>query len=284
MPTFPATGALPIDGGELPVRSEADVLALFPVEVRNSLSAPVRDALIRALTAILQEWQRRSRKGAALSDVLRATGAALEGLAADHGVFKQAGESPEALRGRVLALSDLVTPESIVDAVNTILEPFTNLRAKYFESELDQWFVNNGTAAWDSYVFDGTAEASPTYPDRLYEDDAASNGGDFIENREVIGAWVFADEFGRHFVLRLPQLEAVDDLGSFAFSDTAVDDGMFVSDGSDTSGAESDGSVISFVFNDEGLSDDLYAAIVSTVELIKGQGMRWSAIVDPLLT
>ena len=53
--------------------------------------------------------------------------------------------------------------------------------------------------------------------------------------------------------------------------------------GSDTSGAESDGSVIAFIFTDQVQSDEVYAAIVSTVDAIRGQGMRWMAYVDPLL-
>lgn len=283
MPTLPFSAPVAIDGGELPVRSTEDVLALLPAEVRRSVSAPVRDALVAALTEILREYQRRSSQGAALGDPLRATGAPLHGLASDHEVWKQPGESEEDLRARMLALAEVVTPDVIITAVNRILEPFTDLRAKYFESELDQWFVGDGTEAWDSFVFDGLEEASPYYPDRFYPEDEAENGVAF-ESREVLGAWVFSDGLGRHFVLRLPVLDAIDDLGSYAFDDTVEDDGMFVADGTDDSGAESDGSVISFVVEDEARADELYAVIVSTVELIKGQGMRWSAYVDPLLT
>lgn len=286
MPSFPTSGSVPLAGGELPVRSPGDVLALLPPEVRNSVSAPVRDALAEALTAILQEYQRRSSRGAALGDILRAKGKALDGLAADRQVYRQPGETDEALRMRVLALADMVTPAAIVAAVNFILAPFTTLRCKYFESELDQWFVNDGSiATFDSFVHvaDNVAQSSPRYPDRMYADEATENDGDVVEAREVLGAWSFADDIGRYFVLRLPQLEAVDDLGSYAFDDTVTDDGMFVADGSDTSGAESDGSVTSFLYTDQVQSDELYAAIVSTVEILKGQGFRWQAYVDPLL-
>ena len=286
MPSFPISAPAPIDGGELPVRSADDVLALLPPDVRRSTSAPVRDALVGALTEILREYQRRSSRGAALGDILRATGRHLEGIADDHEVSKQPGEADDALRARVLGLAELVTPAAIVDAVNAILAPFTALRAKYFESEVDQWFVHDGTLEeWDSFVFeDETAAAAPRYPDRLYEDDAAENDGVFVEAREVLGPWLFADDLGRYFIIRLPQLEAVDDLGTHAFDESAEDEGMFVADGSDTAGAESDGTVTSFLFTDQVQSDELYAAIVSTVELLKGQGMRWMAYVDPLLS
>lgn len=284
MPLFPISGPAPLGGGVLPVASEADVLAVFPVEVRRELTAPVRDGLVAALTEILKEYQRRSSQAAAFSDLLRSEGTHLEGLAADHEVYKQPGESDEDLRARVLGIPELVTPAAILAAVNAILEPWTDIQAKYFESELDQWFVTDGTAEFDSFVFDDEEVASPHYPDRLYADDEDENEGDVVEGREVLGAWVFADVLGRHFLLRVPPLEAVDDDGSYAIDDDDDTDGMWIADGSDTSGAESDGSVISFIFTDQTFSDDLYAAIVSVVELLKGQGMRWSAIVDPLLT
>lgn len=285
MPLLPISGPTPLAGGALPVASDADVLAVFPAEVRRSLTAPVRDALVAALTEIIKEYQRRSSKAAALSDLLRSEGTHLESLCAEHGVFKQSGESDEDLRARTLGIPELVSPSAILAAVDAILAPWTSARAKYFESELDQWFVGvDGTATWSSFVFDGTAGATPHYPDRLFADDVVENSGDSIDGREVTDAWVFADTLGRYFVLRLPPLESVDDEGSYVFATSGVADGMFIADGSDTAGAESDGSVTSFVFTDQAFSDDLYAAIVSAVELLKGQGIRWQAIVDPLLT
>lgn len=285
MPTLPIDGPIPLSGGPVPVQSSADVLALLPVDVRRSVSAPVRDALVAALTAILQEYQRRSSQGAGCADILRAEGDELAALASDHQGFKQPGESDESLRARVLGIADLVTPETILAAVNAILAPFTTIEAKYFESEVDQWFVHDGTVtAWDSFVYDDEDAASPRYPDRLYVDDEDENGGDSIEARQVLGAWAFTDGLGRYFVLRIPPLEAVDDSGTYAFSSDTVDDGMFVADGSDTGGSESSGAVTSFVFTDQVQSDELYAAIVSTVDLLRGQGIRWQAYVDPYLT
>jgi hypothetical protein len=270
------------NGDVLPVISDDDVLAVFPAEVRRASTAPVRDALAAALTAILEEYQTRSGNASLLADILRATGNHLEELCAERGVFKQPGESESSLRTRALGIPDVVSPSAILAAVNAILAPHTAIEAKYFESELDAWFVDDGTATWSAFVFDGVDSATPHYPDRLYVDDVVENGGDAISGREVLGAWAFADTIGRYFVLRLPPLESVDDEGSYAIY--VDDDGMFVANGSDTSGAESDGTVTSFVYTDQVFSDDLYAAIVSSVELLKGQGIRWQAIVDPLLT
>lgn len=281
MPTLPLSGSTPLDGGALPVRVDADVLAIFPLEVRRSATAPVRDGLVAALKEILKEYQRRSRRSAALSDILRSTGSHLDGLASDHGVFRQPGETNEALRMRVLGIPDLVSPSAILAAVNAILVSHTSRRAKYFESELDQWFVEDGTATWQSFVYNGLTGATPYYPDRLFADDAIENGGYAIPGREVLGAWAVGDALGRHFILRIPPLESVDNDGAYAVD--ALADGMFVADGTDTSGAESDGTVTSFIFTDQSLSDELYAAIVSVVEMLKGQGIRWTAIVDPLL-
>ncbi len=286
MPTLPIIGSTPLGGGVLPVTSSVDVLAVFPADVRKSLTAPVRDALVVALTEILKAYQRRSSRAAGLSDLLLATGTHLHELAADHGVFAQPGEGDEALRARVLGIPDLVTPDAIISAVNAILAPHTVKVAKYFESEVDQLFVEDGTATWSPFIFDGTAGATPHYPDRLYADDVLENEGDATEHREVFGAWVNVDTIGRHFIVRVPPLESVDDDGSYAVDalvTAAEDEMMFVADGSDTSGAESDGSVTSFAFTDQLLSDALYAAIVSVVELLKGQSTRWTAIVDPLL-
>jgi hypothetical protein len=285
MPTLPLTLPAAIDGGELPVRTDADVLAAFPVEVRVEEDAPVRDALVAALTAMAETYQIRSRQAVAQSDPTRATGVYLEGLADDAGVFAQANESTEQLRARLLGAPAIITPDAIIASVNAILAPYTTTKAKYFESEVDSWFVSDGTAEIESFVWEDTDEsASPRYTDRLYPDDAAVNSGVSIANREVRGAWVFSDTFGRHFVVSIPPLDAVDNDGMFVFDGSSLDeDGAWIADGSDTSGAESDGSVTTFMAQDQGLADDLYAAIASTVANAKGQGIRWGVSIDPTL-
>lgn len=284
MPTLPITSPAPLDGGELVVRSDADVLAVLPTEVQRASSAPIRDALVAGLRALMQYYQRRARRGAAQSDVLRATSYYLEGLGEDRGVYLQPGESQEAFRARVLGIPALVSPTAIVEAVNAILAEFTTATCRYFEQITDAFYTGDGTTDWASFVFvdDAVTGGSPHYSDRLYPDDVAENGVQ-IASREVIGAWAFAEEIGRYFVLRLPPIEHIDDDGTYAFDETATDEGAFASDGSDTSGAESDGSVIAFIFTDQVQSDEVYAAIVSTVDAIRGQGMRWMAYVDPLL-
>lgn len=280
MPLLPITGPTPLDGGTLPVRDDVDALAVLPPEVRRSTEAPIRDALIAAFAEIQREYQRRARRAAACSDLLRAQGYYEDGLASDHEAFRQGGEDDEILRARIFGVQQLVTPNVILAAVNAILATITAKTARYFESELDQLFVEDGTATWACFVYDGTVGATPHYPDRLYSDDAIENGGDVIASREVLGAWASWDNQGRFFILRLPQIDVVDIAGSYILD---TDDGAFFADGSDTAGAESDGSVTTFIYFSQTTVDDAYAAIVSTVELLKGQSMRWQAYVDPLL-
>jgi len=150
---------------------------------------------------------------------------------------------------------------------------------------LDGWFVSDGTATWDSFVFNAVSTASPHYPDRLYPDDQAENAGAAISNRRPPSTWV-GDGIGRWFIVRIPPLEPVDEDGSYALDPQAPltnGDGMFVANGADVAGSESDGSVTSFISTDNVLSGQLYDAIVSAAESAKGQGMRCEIVVDPLL-
>lgn len=208
MPTLPIVPPATEDGGELVVEELVDVLGLLPIEVRRILSAPVRDALASALLAILLEYQSRATQGASLGNILTSTGSSLDGLAADYDRYREDGESDASLRARILTLDAMVTPNALIDLINSFLSPYTTGEAKYFESELDQWFVHDGAGdwAWDSFVYDDEAAATPHYPDRLYADDAVENGGVSISNREVLGAWAFGDTLGRYFVIRIPDL------------------------------------------------------------------------------
>jgi len=184
------------------------VLGLLPPEVRNQLAAPVRDALAYALLAILEQYQTRANQGAELGDILRSTGAYLDGLAADYDRYRTTGESDSSLRARCFAFDTFVTPEILLLGINAILTPFTSSRAKYFEAAVDCGFFNDGAGsyAWDSFVFDGLGSVSPRYEDRLYPDDATANGGVSLTSREVAGAWCFADNLGRYFVIRCPDM------------------------------------------------------------------------------
>jgi hypothetical protein len=241
----------------------------------------VRDALAAALVEILARYRQLSAYAAAQCDITRATGIYLESLCAERGVYKQDGESDDALRARGLTTPDLVTPEAILAAANTILALYTTVRAQYAESALDRWFVHDGTASWHSFV-----GAQPQYFARLYPADAAANGGFVRPNSEIGGAWAFADQVGRFFVLRVPVLTGLGDAHAFVAGDLSApaDGRSFAADGSNVSGAESSGKLGMFVYASPSTALAAYQAIVNAVSRIKGQSIRWALVADPRLT
>jgi hypothetical protein len=121
-----------------------DVLAVLPAFVRQSDSAPVRDALAAALAP----YRALSAYSAQQCDITRATGIYLESLCNEHGVYKQDGESDDSLRARALTVPTLVTPAAILAAASAILGAYTPIQAQYAESILDRWYVTDGTLAW----------------------------------------------------------------------------------------------------------------------------------------
>jgi hypothetical protein len=219
-----------------------------------------------------------------------------------------------------------VTPASIVAAANAILAPVTSVQAQYFESVLDRLYLTDGTLPWHSFV--GTV--SPTYFDRLYRDDAGVNGTQ-VPNREPGGGWVFGDEIGRYFVLRVPVVGDTDLALAYAgfndflgipivlfhhhdtlppelggaeagapeldgttvveppqtganFPTTAGGRGLFLANGSNTSGAEADGSVATFLWTGATTAVAIYQAIANAVDRIHGQSVRFMIFADPALT
>jgi len=254
--------------------SQSDVLAVLPAFVRRSDSAPVRDALAAALVEIIRRYRQLSAYAAAQCDITRATGIYLQSLCAEHGVFKQDGESDDALRARALTTPDLVTPTAILAAANTILALYTAGRAQYAETLLDRWFVHDGTAGWHSFV-----GAQPQYRARLYPADAALNGGFVRPSSEIGGAWAFADNTGRFFILRVPVLTGLGSAHAFVAGDLAAppDARVFVGDGS------SKASAGMFVYQSPSTALAVYQAIVNTVSRIKGHGVRWLLFADPKL-
>lgn len=291
MPTLPLP-ALPaqIGAGDLPVSDETDVLALFPDYSRVGDSALVRDGLVAALTAMLLTFQERAGNARELSDILTATGSSLDGLFNERGVFRAKNESDTAYRARGLALPSLVTPTAILAAVNTILAAHTTIKAQYFESIQDRWYVRRASVpgGFRSFVYRRyTANpSSPYYPDRLYEDDSVENGGRIRVQSNPGGARVFADQIGRLFVLRVPDLSSIDGDINAVFIDhngahplpPTRTTGLFVY------AAASGGSPYgAYIRTKSATALDVYQAIVSTVERIKGASIRWRLQVDRTL-
>jgi hypothetical protein len=258
----------------------SDVLAVLPGFVRQSDSAPVRDALAAALVAIIARYRQLSAYSAAQCDITRATGVYLESLCRERGIYKQSGETDDQLRARALTTPDLVTPEAILAATNSILAAYTSVGAQYAESALDRWFVQDGSAPWHSFI-----GAQAQYFARLYPADAAANAGFVRPSSEIGGAWAFADRRGRFFVLRVPVLTGLAEAHNFVAADAHVptDVRCFVADGSNASDSESSGALGMFVYQSPSTALAVYQAIANAVSRIKGHSVRWLLLADPKL-
>lgn len=312
MPNLPlaSTPAIPA-AGDVPVSSSADVLAALPPEIAAPLVAPVRDVLVNAMTAIQLRHQELAGYAAAQADPTRATDTYLGGLADDRGAYQQPNEGNEPLRARVLASPDMVTPTVILAAVNAVLAPVTTVQAQYFESVCDRLFITDGTIP-NVHSFIG---AGPQYQDRLYPDDTAINGGVVRPQSSPGKAWTFSDTVGRFLVVRIPDLGSIDSNINLVYTgtllsgtDTAVPElggatpssftgtllpgqvsptqggqGLYIADGSNTSGAEADGSVATFLFWNTTDALSTYQACANAIERVRGHSIRVMLVVDNTL-
>lgn len=291
LPT-PLSDGVPIDGGLLPVSSPTDVANEWAPELQAPATAPLRDAMQAGQAAMLLEYQRASRYAAAQSDVGRATDEYLDECGDEREVYRQPGEPNGTYRGRMLGNQSVVSPVAIVAAANAVLAAYTAVPCRYVE-ESDGWFVGDGTTPWSSHVFAtadvGGANATPNYPDRIYPG-AVAAGLASAPNRRPPGAMPNIDTCGRWFLLRVPDISALDTEIAAVFNG---------SQNEPTSGYEGAGAVggffcgagstltdqnISFVFDFTSTTvDGVYNALVSAVNAIVGEGIRWDLIVDPAL-
>ncbi len=286
MPTLPMLLDSPISGGDLPVTDAESIARLEPYFVSEQATAAVRDAVRAALVAMFTLYQAELSDAAGQGDVLRATGIYLAGLGTDRKVFQQSGEPQEAYRARIIQQGGVVTPNIIMIAVNAILAPYTGIKAAYLESILDRAFISNGTSPYRAYVRDGVTlgGVDPSYPDRLYDDDIAANGVS-IPNRHPAGFWSFGDFVGRYFVLRIPDLSAINNEIANVYNGTSsngvptetLGNGFFVYNATIT-------SYRTYVNEKTSLALDLYQAVVNTVNALIGHSIRWRLSVDPLMS
>ena len=278
MPTLPVTLPTPLSSVDLVVRDADDVLGVLPEQYLTD-EHPVLDALVAGLLGMLVKHQGLADYAAAQADVTRATDEYLDGLGGDRGSHRASGELNADYRARTTAWKEVATPNAIASVINEILSPVTTSEAQVFESILDRWYVTDGTdgaggaPAFFSFVGDGLTEMCPNYPDRLYEDDEASNGDYVRPQSSPGGALAFSDSAGRMFVVRVPELNDVDAPRVYASDGTPVDEpGMYATDGT--------GDGLAFVSNDYLTADETYQAIVDAVQRIKGHGIRFKLLVD----
>ncbi len=284
LPLPPLSDGVPIDAGVLPVSSTTDVSNEWAAELTQPTTAPIRDAIIDGQAEALLAYQRASRYAAAQSDPARATGIYQDEIGSyERGVHRQPGEDDTPYRARYLGFQGVVDPNDIIAAANAVLAPYTTISCRYAESS-DGWFLNDGGNAWSSHVFDsaggslGSPNETPQYPDRLYPI-ATAAGLTSIPNRRPPGAFVNEDTFGRWFLLRAPDISAVDTTVAALFDATAPTDGsgFFLTDGSGSFGGE-------FLFDFASTANDIYNALIGAVDVLVGQGVRWSMTVEAGLT
>lgn len=264
-PTVPGSG-------EVYVKGPDDVLKLLPGDWKREPDAPVRDAIVAGLTALLQELQAAAGYSAAQADPLRATDRYLTGLADDRGFVPAPGEAQEAFRNRLSDTPALVSYDAVVALVSGLLVSHSAVLPRVFDSVLDRWFVTDGTGAYHSYV-----GAPPDYPDRLYPHHAAINDGVVLPQSHPTGAWVFGDCIGRYFVVIVPDISPRDSDIALPFNGTVFDGAFYIGDGSSDLNT-------SFVLAEFQTALTVYQTIVNAVERISGQGIRWQLYADPNLT
>lgn len=281
MPSLPLPlGGAYLNGGDLPVVSQADVNAVLPAFLHPEDPATVRDAIFASVTQIMLRYQQRASFAIGMADVLRATGVYLTEAAAERGVFRQVGELDEPLRLRVLTVPALVTPVAIMAAVNSLLAPFTAIKPRYYESNADRYYVRTTQSPTSprAYIYNLTSiPTSPDYWDRGYPSEVAVNGGLNVPQREPGAMRVFSDELGRYFIIRVPDLTSLNGQGAFVGKGTSQDCAWYVGKGTaqDCAG---------YVRVNAATAVTIYNSIINVVNRIKGASIRWAFFADPKLT
>jgi hypothetical protein len=285
MPKLPLNlqaGGVHLDCGDLPVACLADVSAEWAAELQDPQVAPIRDAIQAGQTAMLLEYQRRARYAAAQSDPLRATGEYLAEIGGyERGIYPQPNDTDASYRVRINASRGVVDPNDVIAAANAVLAPYTSISCRYAERS-DGLFLNAGDATWSSHVFaqgDGGPNAIPNYPDRAYMGSVAA-GLKSMPNRRPPGAMPNGDSYGRWFLLRCPDIGAIDSTVAAIFDGAQIVQdvgGFFVGSGTSARNA-------SFLFDFASTVEDVYNAVIGAVDAIVGQSVRWTLIADPALT
>lgn len=270
--------------GPRPFRTRDDVVARLDDVLRDADVAPIRDALIDALTALLLELQFRNEYAIAQADVVRATVGYLTSLGGDdRGMPRAPDEQDVPYRSRLLTLPAAVTEEAITLGVNAILAPFTTVQCQLVDAVLDRWFVGaaatDATRSWHSFI-----GAAPQYPDRLYAGQEIANGGVSRPNSDPGGARLWsgaqsaAGTSGRQFLLLLPDLGSAADPSPVSWKNTghhvsseAPTDGFFV-------GKTVSQISAAYVRIDFTIARSVYRAIEGFVNSVIGQSIRWTFI------
>jgi hypothetical protein len=257
----------------LVVQSRDEVLAILPARYKSAISAPIRDALADSLLALLKECQYRGSYAAAQRDIGRATGEYLDGQVEDYSRARAQNEQDEPLRTRVLSTTSGVSFDSIRDAVNLVLSPFTSIECQIIDGILDRWFLGRGGSRnWHSFM-----GKTPSYPSRLYQHDAPQNDGIAKRGNDPGGPRIFRDTVGRMFYVRVPDLTPLNSSRVLIYGPTVTQPqrrggGWFLGSGA---------SPVNTSFIGSGATAlSVYIAIKNTVQTLIGHSIRWVMVSD----
>lgn len=290
MPTLPLppidTDGIPVDGGPLAVGSVADVVAAWSPDLMQDVPvAPVRDAIQAGELEALLAYQRLARYAAAQSDPLRATDVYLDEIGGERSVNRTASDTDTTYRQRINTGTPTVDPVDIIAAANAVLAPYTSISCRYAERSDGMFLGNPATSTWSTHLFhlagamDGGAGATPNYPDRNYV---------AIPARRPFGAMLFSDPYGRIFVLRVPDISAIDNTVAalYQLGNPAPPEqpngggGFFLGVTADGTSAQN----VSYLESIGATSAGIYQAVVDAVEAIRGHSIRWTMLSDQNLT
>jgi len=278
-------------GTELAVKSTQDVLDVLPAEMRRAETAPVRDAISAALVELLLEAQQAASYAADQANAHRATDQYQDGLGEDRGLHRAPDETNAQYRDRIFEVPEVVTHDAIRGAVNAILAPWTSVQCQVFDAVLDRLFIrSNGatSAAWHSHIAKTATRVGPNYPIRFFEGDSPNNGGNSLPGNDPGGARLFKDQVGRMFVVLVPDLSPLNSTPAFLYvsppplivalkaASFGKKPGFYVGTGVSSKNT-------TYVSKGTKVALDVYAAIVSKVNEIAGQSVRWALYADPKL-
>lgn len=191
-----------------PITSSLDLWPLVPEHMRNE-NQPVLDDAIESLAAICMEYQSEGTAAAKQVDLGDAEDQFLTGLAADHEVYRQTGESNAALQYRAVQAPKCVSRDALTQIVDPIVRAYAPLRVvhcRILDAVLDRAYIPGDTSVLRSYVAtDQTWEASPDYSERYYSRSAVTSGLEYRSCSMPVGMHIFQDGVGRQLLILIPE-------------------------------------------------------------------------------
>lgn len=187
-----------------PITTSNDLWAFVPGHLRNE-EQPIVDDTLEALTAICVEYQDQSTEAAKQCDIGQAEDQFLTGLASDHEVQRQPGESDATLRTRLTQAPLGVSHVDIATIVNSIVAAYNTTwpYCRVIDSILDQAYIPVDGSSFLCFVQNAiNYEAPPYYPERYYSQIAATS--DRPCSRPT-GAHIFSDSVGRQLMILVPE-------------------------------------------------------------------------------